>query len=251
MSARSLINLLEESSCVCTRCPFVELFSPFRDDNQIILAQKRKMPQHEFTSFQFQLMICFYSVILLGFHKKKAQVTQKYSGSPMLFLFDVQRRYLKATTNLCLYSGPAAWKCSGTLQVQVKCFFFQLIRGFDIQLTSCIFLWLFFFFKLTIVQVSTGSLIFLQPPPHHNTAAKSQHITKSDDYIAIHSYYPRGGKHEPFQTAALQLTTAAVPAFPRCLGCSSQKHWPLMIVEQHLSILNDSVHRALMGRTLP
>ncbi|TNN84140.1 hypothetical protein EYF80_005467 [Liparis tanakae] len=36
--------------------------------------------------------------------------------------------------------------------------------------------------------------------------AKSQHITKSDDYTAIHSYYPRGGKHEPFQAAALQFS---------------------------------------------
>lgn len=112
--------------------------------------------------------------------------------------------------------------CSVTLQVQMEGFLFQLIQDFDIQLTSCIFLWVFF--NQTTVQVCAGSLISLQPPPHHSTAAKSQHITKSDDYIAIHSYYPRGGKHEPFQAAALQFTTTTVPTFPRCLGCSSQKH---------------------------
>ncbi len=58
------------------------------------------------------------------------------------------------------------------------------------------------YFSLTMVLICTGSLISVQPPPHHSTAAKSPHITKSDDYTEIHSYYPRGGKHEPFQAAA-------------------------------------------------
>lgn len=59
-----------------------------------------------------------------------------------------------------------------------------------------------------MVQVCTGSPISLQPPSHHSTAAKSQHITKSDDYIAIHSYYPRGGKHELFRAAAAAAAAA-------------------------------------------
>lgn len=44
---------------------------------------------------------------------------------------------------------------------------------------------------------------------------------------------------------SLHLSTSYIPAFPHSLGCSSQKHWPLMIVQQHLSIVNESV---LVGR---
>lgn len=43
-------------------------------------------------------------------------------------------------------------------------------------------------------------------------AAKSQHITESGDYIAIHSYYPRGRKHEPFRAAQ------AIHRHCRCLN---------------------------------
>lgn len=43
-------------------------------------------------------------------------------------------------------------------------------------------------------------------------------------------------------------STANIPAFPHSLGRSSQKRQPLMIVYRHLSILNDSVHEAFVGR---
>lgn len=110
---------------------------------------------------------------------------------------------------LCLWFKELTWKhkliwlsclqiCSLTLQMQIK--FFLVSSDAFIQLT-CFFLWVSF--NLTMVQICTGSIISLQPPSYHCTAAKSQHITKSVDYIAIHSYYPRGGNHEPFQTAGL------------------------------------------------
>lgn len=45
-------------------------------------------------------------------------------------------------------------------------------------------------------------------------ASKSQHITESGDYIAIHSYYPRERKHEPFRAAA--AAAAVHPPHRRC-----------------------------------
>lgn len=53
-------------------------------------------------------------------------------------------------------------------------------------------------------------------------AAKSQRITESGDYIAIHSYYPRGRKHEPFRAAATAAAAAAIhhrrPSLPLLSG---------------------------------
>lgn len=90
-------------------------------------------------------------------------------------------------TSLWLWKwAPSPFECGG------RVLFFQLIPKLNIQLTACIYQ----------VQVCTDSPISLRPPSHHSTAAKSQHITKSDDYIAIHSYYPGGGKHERFRAAA-------------------------------------------------
>lgn len=69
-------------------------------------------------------------------------------------------------------------------------------------LQMCHFLCVFLDFSSLLFRSRAGTDIPPTPQSPFSMAAKSQRITESGDYIAIHSYYPRGRKHEPFRAAA-------------------------------------------------
>lgn len=76
--------------------------------------------------------------------------------------------------------------------------------AWNVQFPVCIFL----DFASLLFRNRTGTDIPPTPQSPRSMAAKSQHITESGDYIAIHSYYPRGRKHEPFRAAATAAAAA-------------------------------------------
>lgn len=76
--------------------------------------------------------------------------------------------------------------------------------AWNVQFPVCIFL----DFSSLLFRNRTGTDIPPNPQSPRSIAAKSQHITESGDYIAIHSYYPRGRKHEPFRAAATAAAAA-------------------------------------------